>query len=393
MRNRDVALLAVFLLSLSACGGGGGGDNSTPQSFIPSVVETPVVETPVVEPPIVVPPLVDSPLVQMSKPTDCPTDYVGGRITEEYQFVTCDGIRVKADVDFPYDRGNTEIAIIDLLAVVDNKLDDELNGLSYAEFVDREIVFANKVFKNSGVHIVLRVVDLKTVRVAKGDLYRQITTFSKGDREFNQLDVWQKESGADFAFLFKKIEDDPLACGVALYDTLREEYRYRRGITQCFRDTVFNNTSTTRYYERAGETFTHEMGHLFGMDHNIESSTVSGGPLFKYSYGYLIPGYDPDLNEQWNGYGTVMSYSDKATGKFSDRDERFVIPETGDSQALGQEFDPPTDGVDHLNRVRWYMSQLHEMFNTGETVEPTLGEYDGITFGFEIPDDRTHICL
>ena len=109
------------------------------------------------------------------------------------------------------------------------------------------------------------------------------------------------------------------------------------------------------------------------MDHNIESSGVSS-TLFPFSYGYLIRGYDRGLSNEYNGYGTIMSYSDLPTGRFSDRSERFTIPETGASERLGKdrngfdvygiETNPATDGVDHLNRVRYYMSQLHEMFDT-----------------------------
>jgi hypothetical protein len=79
--------------------------------------------------------------------------------------------------------------------------------------------------------------------------------------------------------------------------------------------------------------------------------------MFEYSYGYLLPGYE---TENGSGYGTVMSYSDLGTGRFSDRSERFEVPETGLSQPLGTEG---TDAVKHINRVRYYMSQLNEQFN------------------------------
>jgi len=148
----------------------------------------------------------------------------------------------------------------------------------------------------------------------------------------------------------------------------------------------------TRYYERAHETFTHEIGHIMGMDHNIESSGTPS-TLFPYSYGYLIPGYAPDLSSEYNGYGTIMSYSDLPVGRFSDRSEIFVIPETGSSRRmgtdrsnssfLGGEATPATDGVDHINRVRYYMSQLHEMFN-GPDASPTI---------FNVETTDVHICL
>ena len=97
------------------------------------------------------------------------------------------------------------------------------------------------------------------------------------------------------------------------------------------------------------------MGHLFGLEHDVDSANTQ--PMFEYSYGYLLPGYE---TENGSGYGTVMSYSDLGTGRFSDRSERFEVPETGLSQPLGTEG---TDAVKHINRVRYYMSQLNEQFN------------------------------
>ena len=96
------------------------------------------------------------------------------------------------------------------------------------------------------------------------------------------------------------------------------------------------------------------MGHLFGMEHNIESATLT--PLFPFSYGYLLPEYEDDKTDEWNGYGSIMSYSDKPTHKVSDPDATFEIPELGIVVPMGNE---EADGVNHLNRVRYYMSQLN----------------------------------
>ena len=300
--------LAVIVGLLAACGGGGSGDDSSPAITIPPttpppvIVEPPVVPPVVVEPPVappvdvpVVPPVdvpVEPPVVippvavQMSKPEECLTD-ASGNGDATYEFITCDGILVNSDIDFPYDKSNKEIAIIDLLAVVDTKLDEELDGGTYEEFAKREVDLANKLFTDSGVHVQLRLVGVELVEVEKGDLIRQLRYFSAGVREFDEVDSWQEESGADIAFLFKKIEEEPFACGVAYYNDLTRDYKARRGVSQCHINTVFQETSTTRYYERAHETFTHEVGHILGLDHNIESSGVSRGTLFPVSYTHL----------------------------------------------------------------------------------------------------------
>jgi hypothetical protein len=392
----------LILLLVSGCGGGSGGTSGNAGETPPTVIVEPpievveppieVVEPPieVVEPPVVIvePPvvIVEPPVVivepQMSKPEDCLTE-ASDTGNEIYKYITCDGILVRSDIDFPYDEFNTEIALIDLLAVLDTNLDVELDGGTYEEFAQREVDLANKLFADSGVYVKLRLVGVQLVDVKRDDLYRQIRYFSESRSEFSNLDEWQRDAGADIAFLFKKIEDEPIACGVALYNDLTQEYKYRRGVSQCHFNTVFQQTTVTRYYERAHETFTHEIGHILGMDHNIESAGVSS-TLFPFSYGHLIRGYDRDLSDEYNGYGTVMSYSDLATGRFSDRSERFIIPENGTSQRLGKDRDgydifgvetnPATDGVDHLNRVRYYMSQLHEMFNEPLMFNATVKE-------------------
>lgn len=400
MTIKNAIFTTLFLFTATGCGGGGGNDNdSSPAITLPPTTPPPVVVPPVVVPPVVVPPVVEPPVVvppveppvvvppvvppvveqQMSKPTECLTD-ASDTGDPVYEFVTCDGIPVRSDIDFPYDESNTEIAIIDMLAVVDTKLDEELDGGTYEEFAQREIDLANQLFADSGVYVKLQLVGVKLVEVNKGSLYKQIENFSRGVKEFSDLDRWQQDSKADLAFLFKKIEDEPLACGVALYNDLTQEYRYRRGVSQCHINTVFQETEVTRYYERAHETFTHEVGHILGMDHNIESKGTKS-TLFPFSYGYLIRGYQQDLSDEYNGYGTIMSYSDLPTGLFSDRDGRFLIPETDTSQRLGKyrngfdilgiETNPGTDGVDHVNRVRYYMSQLHEMFNEGTLLFPS----------------------
>ena len=374
----------LSILILVGCGGGGGSESATLEVIQPTLE--------VIQPPVVVePPVIE--ISQMSKPEDCLTEATDTG-NDIYKYVTCDGILVRSDIDFPYDEFNTEIALIDMLAVVDTKLDEELDGGTYEEFAQREVDLANKLFEDSGVFIMLRLVEVQLVEVSVGDLYRQIDNFTLSKREFYDLDEWQRVAGADIAFLFKKIEEEPIACGVALYNDLTQEYKHRRGVSQCHVNTVFQETTVTRYYERAHETFTHEIGHILGLDHNIEASGVPS-TLFPFSYGHLIRGYDRDLSDEYNGYGTVMSYSDLATGRFSDRSERFIIPETGTSQRLGKdrdgfnilgiEMNPATDAVDHLNRVRYYMSQLHEMYN-----EPTMLRNSS---GDSEEDEDLNVCL
>jgi hypothetical protein len=349
---KSIALvLLVAVIVLEGCGGGGGGDAPfTPRTVVdipPVVVEPPPVVVP--EPPVVVVPE----LVQMSKPSVCLT-VASSTGLSDYPYVTCDGVPTSGDVSYPYDADSTEPALIKVLAVVDTKT--PLKGLTVEEWVEVQFDFANDIYSSSGVHIILQVAGIVEVDVAEGDLLRQYKYFTGSRGEFAGLDEKQDMYEADFAFLFKARADEPWACGVASLAADRSAYKKRRGVSQCHVGEEFNDTETTRYYERASITFTHEMGHLFGMEHNIESATMT--PLFPFSYGYLLPEYEDDKTDEWNGYGTVMSYSDKPTHKMSDPDATFIIPELGIEVPVGRYNN--ADAVRHLNRVRYYMSQLHE---------------------------------
>lgn len=324
--------------------------------------------------------------VQMEKPTDCPTAR-SDTGDSRYNYLTCDGIKQKTSVSFPYDPGEGK-AIIDMLIVFDSNITEEdRDGMTVEQFIDKQVYELNKIYLNSEVNTLVRVAGIKTVEVAPGDLYRQYTAFFDARYEFQALDTWQREVDADMAFLFKKRPENPIACGVASLDATRGLNR-TRGITQCFHNSVFQETSTTRYYERAHETFAHEVGHLLGAQHEYRDADTPG--LFEYSFGYNIPGYNPnsgnpDYEGSWGGYGTVMSYADLPTGRFSDYDVRREIQETGESVRWGtmggcfcldpvEQQPPPTNNAETILRTRWVMSQLHEhehavQFSTSVEVE------------------------
>ena len=318
---------------------------------------------------------------QMEAPPDCPTTATSTGDTR-YDYITCDGIKQTTDVSFPYNVDNPVPgwAIVDILIVVDTNLSgEERDGMTVEEFVDKQIFDANHMYDVSNTSIRFRVADIVMVDVAVGDLYRQYSAFFNSRYEFSGLDDWQREAGADLAFLFKSRHSNPIACGVASHDATRGITK-TRGITQCYHNSIFQEAANTRYYERAHETFAHEVGHLLGLSHEWEDANQPG--LFEYSYGYNLPGYNPQLGNSdyegtYGGYGTIMSYADLATGRFSDRSVNCSFPDeageyAGQSVKLGtdggcfcldpiENQPPPTDAVDHLRRVRYTMSQLHEL--------------------------------
>lgn len=320
--------------------------------------------------------------VQMEKPTDCPSD-ASDTGDSRYGYFACDGIKQLTGVDFPFDPENINRAVIDMLFVVDTNLTEEdRDGMTVEQFVDKQVFEANHIFMRNGTYTLIRVAGIKMVDVAPGDLYRQYAAFLPGRQEFLGLDDWQREAGADLAFLFKKLPENGIACGVASIDATRGIDK-TRGIIQCFANTDFKNTSTTRYYERANETFAHEIGHLLGAQHEESDTTETG--LFEYSFGYNIPGYNPQEDNPeyagiWGGYGTIMSYADLATGSFSNFNKRGCFPDTagayaGQSVTLGttggcfcsdpiETQESPTNNAETIQRTRYTMSQLHEQEHT-----------------------------
>ena len=343
---------------------------------------------------------------QMEAPPDCPTT-ASSTGDSRYDYVTCDGIKQKTGLSFPYEdwSNNKQTAVIDMLIVIDRALTEEdRDGMTVEEFVDKQIFEANHIYEDSATGIRLRVVDIIEVDVADGDLRRQYSAFSNSRYEFANLDQWQTEAQADLAFLFKKRPEEPLACGVASVDAT-SGLDDTRGIIQCFHNSVFQENAATRYYQRAHETFAHEVGHLLGLEHEWNDSNRPG--LFEYSYGYNLPGYnpqadtpDPEYKGVYGGYGTIMSYADLATGRLSDRSETCTILETGQSVELGtdggcfcldpiESQSPPTDAVDHIRRVRYVMSQLAELeYNVQFSPSVYNIQMDGLTV-----EEDPQICL
>ena len=344
--------------------------------------------------------------VQMDQPADCPTTPTATG-DSRYDYITCDGIKSKSSVSFPFDSNNMDLAIIDMLIVFDTNLTEEdRDGMTVEEFVDKQIWDANHIYLSSATQTVFRVAGIKMVDVAAGDLYRQYAAFFNGRYEFNGLDDWQRESGADIAFLFKKRPEDGIACGVASLDASRGLDK-SRGITQCFHNSTFQSTSTTRYYERAPETFAHEIGHLLGAQHVWEDADRPG--LFEYSFGYNLPGYNPqednpEYTGAYGGYGTIMSYADKATGAFSNFRLNCYWPEgagsyAGQSVTMGttggcfcndppEEQPPPTNNAETIQRTRYIMSQLHESNHNIQFSPVGKMRMDGLSV-----ENDPHICL
>ena len=346
---------------------------------------------------------------QMTIPQDCPTARTDTG-DPRYEYLTCDGIKQKTGVSFPYQPKSEHAgrAIIDMLFVVDTALTEEdRDGMTVEEFVDKQIYESNHMYMVSGTYTLIRRAGIIMVDVAPGDLYRQYSAFFNERYEFQGLSDWQREAEADLAFLFKKRPEEPIACGVANLDATRGIDK-TRGITQCFHNSTFQEYETTRYYQRAHETFAHEIGHLLGAQHHYDDVKSDWG-LFEYSYGHHLEGYNPQVDNPdyegiYGGFGTIMTYADLPTGRFSDYNVRCTFGEgtgeyEGQSVPLGttggcfclepiENQPPPTNNAETILRTRWVMSQLHEMEHGVQFSPITNMEMDGLSV-----EEDPEICL
>lgn len=298
----------------------------------------------------------------------CPSDF---SFTDDpnFDYVNCDGILQRTDVNFPYSEDSTYVNTIEILFLVDSRLDTE--GLTQEAFVEREIEFANSVFENSGVFIKLSIADIRTIELSQTRSLRSNIRYL-GDRRYEYRDVnaWMIEANADLTYVFLNPRQNPEFCGAAYIDASTDISK-RVGIVQCYQNTVFQ-PDYLRYYNRAHETFVHEVGHNLGLEHDIDNTSNLNG-IFPFSLGYVIPNTTETYSDGsvFNGYGTIMSYSDEATKMFSNPDLTFTLPDgrivaNGDNGNSFSLFPPPeTNAVYSLNRVRTYMSNLD--LNTSET--------------------------
>jgi hypothetical protein len=145
-----------------------------------------------------------------------------------------------------------------------------------------------------------------------------------------------------------------------------------------------------------------------GAQHEWEDANKPG--IFEYAFGYNLPGYNPqkdnpDYEGIWGGYGTIMSYADLPTGRFSDRSLTYYFPDeageyAGQAVKYGTEGGclclapiedqpPPTDNVETIRRVRWTMSQLHEVDHSAVFSNSLNMRMDGLIGDNDDPE----ICL
>ena len=88
------------------------------------------------------------------------------------------------------------------------------------------------------------------------------------------------------------------------------------------------------------QLFTHEIGHLFGADHNREAEELGGGEHNETSYGYLAQGkfrtsmVDHTLNEEWIPYFSSkdITYEEMSIGDDKNDNRKTILENRGPIQ-------------------------------------------------------------
>ena len=228
---------------------------------------------------------------------------------------------------------------------------DQNIGGNPKPFIDAEFAKANEIFQRSGVYIRLNLVGYEVVNMG---VEKASTTLGKMDGAqgvFKNINSVRQTSGADIIHTFTTEDTRRAMCGVAYLGGYKGRWNYR------------DNLSMSVCH--GGETFVHEIAHIFGSDH--DEANAGSGFHFWYSLGYNV------RNQQgFDHISTVMSYGNAEVGVFSSPNLSCK------GQACGR--DEVSDNVRSLNQNRKWVAKANGPSNgssTGTYVEPDNSDTDG----------------
>ena len=232
--------------------------------------------------------------------------------------------------------------------------------------IDLMIQSANQAFEDSGINprLVLAHSALLdyVAETSSTDLHR---LRRNDDGYMDEVHALRNEYAADLVHLLTESNTGPAGSAVRI---LGESLTYAE-------DKAFAVTATAHE-----ETFTHEIGHNFGLKHDRYSATYVDDAIYPYAFGYTNnKAFEPDASiaSRWR---TIMAYADRCrdAGFGCGRLFRFSNPDqTHLGDRLGVPADDPTTGPDGPadarltinNSVRWVGSFRSEAC-TDFTVSP-----------------------
>ncbi|MDE0487895.1 MAG: M12 family metallo-peptidase, partial [Gammaproteobacteria bacterium] len=247
--------------------------------------------------------------------------------------------------------------------------------------VDLMIESANQAYEDSGINPRLVLAHTAMVDyVAKGtnsDLTRLIT---RDDGYLDEVHTLRNEYAADLVHLLTNVSNGPVgSASRPTFESLSNENRSAFGVTA--------NASE--------HTFTHEVGHNFGLKHDryVERPSFA---IYPYAFGYTNQaafGSGAPNAARWR---TVMTYNNQCAAagfgcsrllRFSNPDQTYLGDPMGvaaDSTATGP--DGPADARLTINTSARWVGSYRSNACTDFTVSPAtqLAPRDGGEFNFEV---------
>jgi hypothetical protein len=239
------------------------------------------------------------------------------------------------------------LAVIDLMVVYTPRARINAGGTDgMLAKVHNAIAKANDAYKRSGVKIELYPVHIAEVDYQEtGNMSTTLfRLWATTDGYLNEVLEWRNTYGAD---LVTMLTTDANYCGLANVMTSTSSNFER------FAFSVVHDDS--RYACISNHSFTHELGHNQGSDHNIEDAY---GGYYSYSYGHRICAA--------NGFRTIMSYACSGVpriGYFSNPSIYYNGDPTG--------VDEAADNSRSLNNTRFLVSEFRPTTVSRPPVRPT----------------------
>ena len=182
--------------------------------------------------------------------------------------------------------------VIDVLVVYTTKAKNNASGQAGIEAkITNAVAMANQAYINSKIDMQINLVGTAETNYAEtGNMSTSLSDLTgTGDGKMDEVHSLRNQYGADQVAL---ISADTNYCGLSY--TMNSSW-----LSTAFAPYAFSVVHDDSVYAcLSNQTFAHELGHVQGDQHDIDSSANAGA--YSYSYGYRLC--------QTGGFRTVMSY-------------------------------------------------------------------------------------
>jgi len=194
------------------------------------------------------------------------------------------------NLKFPeYSAGET---VIDIFFYHDEEL---FSSYAPSVIIDYLVGYTNDIFDIMGVNTKVRAVGQKQIDIAEDSLDTDVLKdMRERNSPFADIDSYIQSTGADLIHYVRGSDSSGGACGLAhlAVQSGLGSRAYGVGLT------AFRTEGCLTNQDRS---FTHEVGHNMGTNHNREDA--SSAPAYYYSYGSRVAG----------DYRTIMAYGGEST--------------------------------------------------------------------------------